>query len=172
VAAFSGLRGHPRFEVLVTALSLALIVAVTVVGVVCHLRRAATGSALQRRVFVTAWVGQALSAAVFWAIVRLATPSGDPELMLLIAPLWLHATACSFFTFAPEFGRLYLSAAAFFALSVAAVLVLPWAPDLRRDPGGEPGLARRARPLVGRLGPPSSGAGAERPLLDGPTLSR
>jgi serine/threonine protein kinase len=84
--------------------------------------------AWQRKHFVTVWCGHMLAMATTLLIVFVSVPLEDPQLLLIVYPLWASIAALSFLAHATEAGIYYMVGGLLFLVAIAMALALYWAP--------------------------------------------
>ena len=128
LVAYFLLRDHPRYPVLMSEVSLAVILGAQLV---LHFAGRPTFRFVppaQMRQFVTIWTVEWVGSFVVWVVLRLAVPDDRLELMFLAYPLWAIHLAHTYLSFATDAGWFYVHGSLFYLIAVGFVFVLPWAP--------------------------------------------
>jgi eukaryotic-like serine/threonine-protein kinase len=85
-------------------------------------------AAWQRRHFMTVWIGHLVAMAVVLLVVLLAIPRDQPQMLLMVYPLWAATAAMSFLAHATEAGMYYMVGGVLFCVSILMALTPTWAP--------------------------------------------
>jgi eukaryotic-like serine/threonine-protein kinase len=84
--------------------------------------------AWQRKHFVTIWCGHMAAMATTLLVVFVSVPPEDPQLLLIVYPLWASIAAMSFLAHATEAGIYYMVGGLLFLVAIVMALALHWAP--------------------------------------------
>lgn len=82
----------------------------------------------QKRHFMTVWIGHMVAMAVVLFVVMLATPRDQPQMLLIVYPLFAVTAAISFLAHATEAGMYYMVGAVLFCVAILMALTPTWAP--------------------------------------------
>jgi hypothetical protein len=82
----------------------------------------------QKRHFMTVWIGHMVAMAVVLFVVMLATPRDQPQMLLIVYPLFAVTAAISFLAHATEAGMYYMVGAVLFCVAILMALTPMWAP--------------------------------------------
>jgi serine/threonine protein kinase len=82
----------------------------------------------QRKHFLTTWISHLISIGVVLAVVLLVVPADQPNLRLIVYPLWAICASLGFLAHAVEAGFYYVVGAAMFFIAILLALTPTWAP--------------------------------------------
>jgi serine/threonine protein kinase len=82
----------------------------------------------QKRHFMTVWIGQMVAMGVVLFVAFMFVPREQPEMLLMVYPLFAVTAAMSFLAHATEAGIYYMVAAVLFCVAILTAFTPQWAP--------------------------------------------
>ncbi len=128
VIAYLLLAGRPYYALAMVATTATMVFIMLPVLLITGVPTLRLVPAWQRKHFVTVWAGHLLAMAVILFVVLVSLPLEDPQIVLMVYPLWATIAAMSFLAHATEAGIYYMVGGLLFLVAVGMALALHWAP--------------------------------------------